>query len=63
MELFNRQPSLSNDRTQRSLGNSLMIGNGQASVWWDLLPQDHVAASLSVEHISDLFQGLDRFAT
>jgi len=63
IEFFNCQPSLSDDRAQCSLGNFVVIGNGQASVWWILLSQNHVAASLSVEHISDLLQGLDHFAT
>ncbi|GIX00978.1 MAG: hypothetical protein KatS3mg111_4310 [Pirellulaceae bacterium] len=63
IELFNCQSSLSNDRTQCSLGNFLVIGNGQTSVWWVRLPQNHVATSLSVQVIADLLKGLNRFAT
>ena len=62
-EFPNGQACLSDDRTQRPLGNFLMVGNGQASVWWGLLPQNHVATALPVEHITDLTHSIHHFAT
>jgi len=50
-EFLDGQACLSDDRTQRPLGNFLMVGNGQAAIGWGLLPKNHVAASLPIQHI------------
>jgi hypothetical protein len=47
-EFLNRQAGLPNDCSQCSLSYFLVVGNGQASMGWGLLSQNHVAASLPV---------------
>lgn len=44
IELLDGQAGLSNDRSQCPLGNFPVVGHGQASVWWNLQSQNHVAA-------------------
>lgn len=56
-KLLDGQANLSNDGTQCSLGNFLVIRHGQASVWCVLLPKNHVTPSLSVEYVADLLPG------
>ena len=61
-ELFHRESGLSNQRSEGSFGEFLMVGNGEASVRWVGVPENHVAAVLLIEFIANLAECLDRLA-
>jgi hypothetical protein len=59
-ELVNGQGGLTNDRSQRSLGDFCVIGNGQPAMWCGKLPQYDVTAALTILLIPDLAKRFDR---
>jgi hypothetical protein len=62
-ELFHRKPGLSNQRSQGSFGQFLMVGNGKASVRRVGASKDDVAPVLLVEFVSGLPECPDGGAT
>jgi hypothetical protein len=57
-EFFHRESGLSNQRSEGSFGEFLMVGNGQASVRWVGVPENHVAAMLLIEPVANLAECL-----
>lgn len=53
-ELINGQPGLTNDGPQGSFRDFRMVGHGHATMRRRILTQDHVAAALSIQLITDL---------
>ena len=46
-----------------ALGWAKRVYPRRSMMWWALLPQNHVAASLPIQHVPDLTQSVDDFAT
>lgn len=62
-EFLDRQPSLANERTKRSLRNAPMIGHDQASMRPLRMPEDDVASPLMIDLVSKTLEGADCLRT
>ncbi|GEM_PF-7111028 len=63
LKLIDRESGLSNECPQRALRDFIVIRNHEATMGCGLLPENHMAAALPIEHIADLLERLHRFAT
>ena len=61
-EFIDGESGFSNDGSQSSFGELVVVRNGKTTKWFDRLTEDDVAAALVIKFITDLPQRADNFS-